>query len=356
MRSACVLIGAAAVSAQGISGIPGVPGTGPCIAPGVCKPPARKNSWQVPIKPRQQWNIDGGYCGQTSVAVMLMAHGAWVSGDLIRKANDGSLCYGHGEPGYGCEVGPENYNTTAAGLKTYYDVWDFTQPQPQAPAFKAWIKKHLTKKTPVMWAPICAGDSHTPYGPRSCPNGGHFDHHEPILGLGSNHDLSDPTVYDDDWLLHFSDQDLQTYYRTFDTLQDSAEMDGNCKDANPEHGKNEMYPCFYEQVTYGLAIEGLIKPGASQRTMIDVDIQREPNVRKGEPPAPIHATVWVYDLVPGKTYTIYRYADAIPTTNWEDGYEHKMTFVAESDSFGPYTDPNAFMSNTARFYAVPTPH
>ena len=45
-------------------------------------------------------------------------------------------------------------------------------------------------------------------GPESCPGGGHFDHHEPILGLGSDYPLDDPAVHDSDWLLHFSAQDL----------------------------------------------------------------------------------------------------------------------------------------------------
>ena len=53
---------------------------------------------------------------------------------------------------------------------------------------------------------MCAGDSHSPY-PGSCPNGGHVDHVEPMWGIFSNHPLDDPNVYDDDWVLHASDQD-----------------------------------------------------------------------------------------------------------------------------------------------------
>ena len=193
---------------------PASPAIGPCVHPGVCEPPPAAHTRILPIRPRKQWNIEGGFCGALSVQVMMLGFGAWVSEDLVRRANAGAPCFGHSESSTsGCEVGPENYTLTASGLRLVNDVWDYTQPAPQADAFKRWVKAHLAAGSPVMWAPMCKGDAHTPYGPQSCPGGGHFDHHEPLIGIGSNHSLDDLTVYDDDWILHFSDQDLQTYVR-----------------------------------------------------------------------------------------------------------------------------------------------
>jgi hypothetical protein len=83
------------------------------------------------------------------------------------------------------------------------------------------------------------GDSHECY-PDSCPNNGACDHVEPMFGLFSNHALSDPTVYPDDWILHASDQDLMPYYRPLVSLSDTLAMDGNCKNAGSGFGKNEM--------------------------------------------------------------------------------------------------------------------
>merc|ERR1719265_933412 len=106
----------------------------------------------------------------------MMGLGAWVSEDLIRKANIGAPCHGHHEPGEGCEVGPENYADTAKGLRLKADVWDYTQPKPQAKAFKAWIKSHLVRGSPVMWAPMEKGEyPPQPYGPKSTPGEGAFD-------------------------------------------------------------------------------------------------------------------------------------------------------------------------------------
>jgi len=139
-----------------------------CCSPGICKEPVAKYKRILTMKPRQQWNIEGGFCGAISVQVLLLAHGAWVSEDLIRKANIGAQCYGHNETNEGCEVGPENYADTAKGLRLKYDVWDYLgQPKPQAKAFKSWIKSHLSRGAPVMWAPMEKGAyPHQPYGPK----------------------------------------------------------------------------------------------------------------------------------------------------------------------------------------------
>jgi len=296
-------------------------------------------------------------CGSLSLQVMLMGHGAWVSEDLVRKANIGAKCAGHGASADGCEVGPENYAETAEGLRLRYDVWDFLgQPQPQAKAFKAWMKSHLAKREPVMWAPMEQGEyPHQPYGPSSTPGGGAFDHHEPIIGIGSNHDLSDPTVYDDDWLLHFSAQDLMPYYRNFSSLEDGLRMTGNCKEAGTGYPDREAYPCFYEQVAYGLATKGFALDVPTLPVHIDVDRQSEPNIRNREKAVDMHATVTVQNLEAGKSYVLYRYSgfNAFPASDFEQGYEHKTSFTAENESW-MYEDPEPFLSSGATYYiAVP---
>lgn len=333
-------------------------GQGRCCHPGVCVEPPSKHKEVLPIQPRQQWNIAGGFCGSLSIQVLMMGKGAWVSEDLIRKANIGAACHGHTSPGDGCEVGPENYAETAKGLRLKHDVWDFLgQPQPQARAFKAWIKAHLAKREPVMWAPMEKGEyPHQPYGPASTPGGGAFDHHEPIIGIGSQHDLSDATVYDDDWLLHFSAQDLMPYYRNFSSLEDGLHMDTNCKDAGTGFPDREAYPCFYEKVAYGLAVNGFDIEGAPTLPVtIDVDRRSEPNVRAHERAVPLHASVTASGLTPGEHYVLYRYTgfNAFPKTSadLESGCEKKTPFVAAGDVW-TYQDPLAFLSSNATYYVV----
>ena len=42
----------------------------------------------------------------------------------------------HGDRTEGYEVMPSNVAVTAAGLKLTYEEWDYSQPVPQAAAFK----------------------------------------------------------------------------------------------------------------------------------------------------------------------------------------------------------------------------
>lgn len=336
-----------------IATVPQVVSSSTCVAPGTCEEPSAVFTNTIAIKPRQQWNIEGGFCGAMSIQVNAMMFGAWISQDLVRKANTHGE--GHGDATDGYEVLPSNVAETARNLKLTYDEWDYNQTKPQSDKFKAWIKSHLAKGEPVVWFPMCKGDSHCPYT-GSCLNGGHFDHVEPLVGMGSNHDLSDPTVYSDDWLAHFSDQDLNIYYRTFDSLNDDATMEGNCADAQAGFGKNEMYPCFDESVTFGLSVTGLRTGVPTLRVSLDVDLQSEPDVREfWELPAELSATLTVHGLTVGNSYVLYRYSGtaALPSSNFEDGYEHKYAFTAVAETWS-FSDPNKFMSNGATYYvAVP---
>jgi len=209
------------------------------------------------------------------------------------------------------------------------------------------------------------GDSNTPYGNRSCPGGGHFNHHEPVLGIGSNHSLSDSEVYEDDWIIHLSDEnekELVTYYRRFGSLEDGFAMEGNCKDADPT--RSCAYPCFYDQVTYGIAVKGFssgINRDEAQKRLpvrIDVDRNSEPDSRDKQAPVMMKATVTIQDLTPGSSYNLYRYNgfNSFPSSGTA-GYDSKVSFTAANDTWR-FQDSTAFLSNGAVYYvaaAVATP-
>ena len=65
---------------------------GGCVAPGTCEPPAGAAHARVIVGPRpgRQWNENGGFCGAWSLQQCALAHGAWISQDLVRKANRNS--------------------------------------------------------------------------------------------------------------------------------------------------------------------------------------------------------------------------------------------------------------------------
>ena len=122
-----------------------------CVEPGSCTPPASDYSRVIDgPKPGQQWNINGGFCGAWSIQQSAKAFGAWVSQDLVRKANrDQSIPhFMHGDAALGYEVVPSNQAYTAEKLKLTFDEFDYTQPAPQAAAWKAFVKGHLVRGEP----------------------------------------------------------------------------------------------------------------------------------------------------------------------------------------------------------------
>jgi len=328
--------------------------SGSCVAPGICVPPTTAYSRVVRgPAPGQQWNINGGFCGAFSVQQNALGKGAWLSQDLVRKANrDGSGNHDmHGDTTNGYEVMPSNVAYTAKKLKLTYEEFDYTQPAPQAAAYKRFLKKNLARGHGIVWFPICKGDGHDCYGGGPCPNGGACDHIEPVFGIFSNQPLTDETVYDDDWILHASDQDYMPYYRPMSTLEDDLSMEGNCRNAGSGFGKNEMYPCVYNQVTYGLAVTGLDVQGTLP-VSLTVDITQEPNVRNfWISPKEVHGTVEVTGLTASQNYVLYRFSgtENLPSQAPWTGYEHQTPFTASSDTW-TFQDPNTFMSNTATYY------
>lgn len=328
----CVALAAASLSSamhefHAPSGGRTCPTANGCISPGSCVPPSMPHSAVATgPAPGLQWNINGGFCGAFSTQQSALAHGAYISQDFVRKSNrkQGGAHHMHGDALVnGFEVMPSNVKFTAQQLRLTSDEFDYMQPSPQAAAFKKWAKAHLVKKNPIAFFPMCKGDPHAPY-PDSCPNGGHVDHVECMYGIFSNHSLDDTTVYDDDVILHTSDQDCRPYYRPMASLEDTPAMEGNCKHAEAGFGKNEMYPCIDQNVTYGLAVTGLAVNGTQGRTSVAVDFVYEPNVRSFEKPVTVHPTVTATGLKPGSEYKMLRYVG-----------------VASLPFGPPFTSPNA---------------
>jgi hypothetical protein len=337
-----------------------------CVEPGTCIPPAAQFSRVIPgPKPGQQWNINGGFCGSWSIQQTAKAFGAWISQDVVRKANRDQPIqhYMHGDEELGYEVVPSNQAYTAQMLKLKFDEFDYTQPSPQSIAWKTWVKSHLVRGEPVVMMPMCKGDPHRCY-PFSCPGGGHIDHVEPIWAIFSNYSLDDTTVYDDDVILHASDQDLEPYYRKMVTLEDTTAMDSNCAGAQAGFGKNEMYPCVDQDVTYGLAIMGLNVSGATllpvSLDVLGLEGEYEPDVRNGESASALTANVTVgpEGLVDGGVYTLYRFdsTDSLPSdvSDFEASATSATSFTY-AESTGPtwsYLDPETFPSDSAVYYAA----
>ena len=174
-----------------------------------------------------------------------------------------------------------------------------------------------------------------------------------MWGLFSNHPLDDENVYDDDWIVHGSDQDYLPYYRPLNSLHDNTSMSGNCAHAGSGFGKNEMYPCFDESLTYGLAVRGLAINAPTLPLVLSTDgAVREPNTRSGAPATALKGTVTISGLIANRRYVIYRYdgTDALPTEPpFNRGHTITIHFVAAGPTH-EWSDPKPFSSDSAVYY------
>lgn len=299
---------------------------------------------------RQQWGNRDGYCGSMSIQSAALYYGNWISQDMVRHSVGNK------------EILHTNIAAAISQLRFGVDAWQYTQYSiPQWQPYLQWMKKSLANGWPVMWFIYCKGDSHGPH------DGGYYDHIEPVFGVWSNYSLTDDNYYGEDVLVHNSDYDGNHYYRSFDSLPDTAAMDGNCANAQPGVGNNEMYPCIpSDNYNYGFAISGLVDPDMIVLpSQLSISSSSEPDLDNGAPPVNFTGILNATSLTPGQAYIIYRYDDenkcpgckgtvwyqpSIPTNsdyaNSDFDFTHK--FTADSTSY-VFKDPVCFVSLLSLF-------
>lgn len=337
-----------------------------CIYPGICTPPCDYSYvGGRNVVPRYQWTISGGFCGSVSIQAIGLTYGAWISQDLIRKA--APEAEGHGNSIEGYEILHTNIEVALTNLHFTHSSWDWQRsPEPQGENYLSWMKQQLVQDFGIVQFVLCKGDDHNAYGTTEDPN--IYDHIEPFFKIYTNHPLNDTTVYDDDIVVHGSDyspdgENNYGHYREFSTLLDDLNMQGNCKNAQPGWGYNEMYPCIYSSRVYGYSMTGLVdeQPSSLQTAIqrlplsMSVNNTNEPNIRRGEPPVQLQASLTISDLSPGNTYAIYRWDNYqnFPTSSANyatSNYAHKYSFQADSAIY-QFADENLFLSSGSTYYA-----
>ena len=204
------------------------------------------------------------------------------------------------------------------------------------------MKRMLAHQHPVVAFVMCKGD--IPHSAYEC---GPFDHIEPFWGLYSNHNLMDPAVYDDDYIVHGSDYGPDGdknlgYFRRMNSMVDTTAMDGNCKNALPNLyppdvpervPRNEMYPCFNDQNNYGTALMGLNDPlNKTLPLYLKTDVMNDPDVRIGEVAIPMDLVIHISGLTVGTRYRIKKYQiDTWPkNSSFGDKSKAHISFYATS--------------------------
>jgi hypothetical protein len=277
---------------------------------------------QLDIPPRQQWENDGGYCGETSIQAIGLYYGAWISQQVARTVAGGEFLIG------------VNDETALVALHLAHTTWDTGAPRLQFESFLAWIKGHLQQGVPVVYGIYLTDGIDDP----------DYDHIVPATGItaasASGYNAADVLTSSD----NFGDRITRSVAGMSGTRR-------SCASSSTQGG------CVPRDVDYGVAITGIVDTDhATLPVRIKVPTNREPNVSQGQAAVAMTASVTVGGLTAGHDYALLRYDDytAVPTAGTAAAFlasrfSHRVDFTA-TDAPWTYADPTSFLSSGAVYY------
>jgi len=300
----------------------------------VCGKPTKKFERMMNTQPGVQWMDHGGYCGSWAIQRATMAKGAWISQQQVR---DHTVAGG----GNDNEILETNIDLALKNLKLKAEGFDYEHlPTPQKDSYRKWIKQQLAAGNAVVAMIMYPGRHYPVYAGLRY---GLYSHIEPIVGILSDHPLTDQDFYDDDYTAHYNDAGTSTYYRRMDSMIGS--YDGHTSSC-PEVSGDGM--CFNDQRGFGWAIQGFQdeKPGLPLSLTVN-PWKSEPNTREGESPTRLEGTITVENLQVGQQYSIYRWDSVSDAFDYTKGPIHRFT---AADTKQVYTDSRAIDSDSATYY------
>jgi hypothetical protein len=312
----------------------------PCTTEG-CVKPNKKYELISKSQPGTQWMDHGGYCGSWAIQRNALAHGAWISQQQVRD-------HTHNAGGNDEEILAGNIDDALKNLKLKASGWDWKNspaPQNTKTGYFKWLKKQLTAGNTVVWFIMWDGERYPIYNLKS-PDGV-YGHVEPVIGIQSDHPLTDETVYDDDVVVHYNDAGTTVYYKTFESLP------GNWSGQAGTPGKCQNRADIHRQCigpySFGWAIEGFLDEKEGLRASLNIQPWKsEPDTRTGSSPNKMTGTLTVEGLTKGTKYDIYRWDSTKEAFTYTDEYK-TSTFTAGRDTF-VFKDPKTFSSDSATYY------
>jgi len=310
---------------------------------GECEKPDMKYEKIMKSQTGYQWNDAGGYCGSWAIGRAALARGAYIDQQMVRD---------HTSPAPGCptshnsEILTPNIEEAFQRLKLKVEGFDYKHlPTPHQDAFFSFLKKQLVAGNPVTWFIMWSGQTYPIYD-LQLPHGV-YGHVEPVMGIQSNHPLSDETVYDDDVLVHFDDNSKTTIYKPIKTL--AGDWSGPGHRSQCRSGSRYCIGPY----AYGWAVTGFLDERDAMPLSLSINPwESEPDVAptklSPETPTQIVGTLTAEGLTSGTKYDIYRWDSSEDAFTYDES--HKITsFTASSDSF-VFEDPKTFSSYSATYY------
>ena len=321
------------------------------------------------IPPRQQWQVNYGYCGEVSFISAGLYYGQYVSQYTARAAATGGDDQSRSDSQL---LLTTNDLTAATNMHLNAVEWNGGSAA-TTNDFLAWVKGYV-----VAGYPVIIGIYVNQRAPGTLAGYAEYDHIVPVNGIASNHPLAqglNQTYYADD-ILQFSDN--SGYYHAdypdpgddptladFLFQYDFGPFQRTRIDANADLAPPYSLPSHVGSSTQnaGVAITGVIdldNETVPVRLATDLDYE-SPAIADGSntPPAsePLTLTATVYGLTAGVSYKVYEYDSlaAIPNAAFNahaSAAAQTFAFTATGSTY--VLPPIAIESNqVAAFRAVP---
>ena len=255
------------------------------------------------------------------------------------------------------EIATLNIDLAWENLKLKYEAFDFrNEPVPQLDAIRTFAKKQLAAGHVVVMMIQKVGN-HFPIARRFTLQEGSFSHIVPFVGLMSDNPLTDETWYDDDYIVHYHDHDVNDVnYRSMKSLVGSYDNTTGSGCPSQPDTSDSGYICLNPSFGYGWALTGFNDTKAGLPLSLTVDPSDKEPDRSGcdgrgttcEDPIPLTGTLHINGLAAGQKYAIYRW-DSVESAFDYTRPASVHRFTASGPSLN-YTDTTTIISNGTTYY------
>ena len=229
-------------------------------------------TYDLGVPSRWQYDGQGGYCGEVSLQMLMMKHGAWISQEEARRAGGGELL-----PGV-------NYEQAMKKLHIKYEKFKGKGFQP----FMEWAKRWVMRGVGVVLVAFYKGGRFQGY-----------DHVMPAVGFRTSsaaYSPDDVVFVNSGYSSSTTQRRLGDYSCTYSTKKGSLAQAG----------------CVPTDTKWGYAILGpTYADPAAPKLELKVRTNKEPGIGKSEP---FKGELVVSGLTPGRRYAVVRVTDlgAVP--------------------------------------------
>jgi hypothetical protein len=176
---------------------------------------------------------------------------------------------------------------------------------------------------------------------------GTYSHIEPIVGILSDHPLTDEDFYDDDYIVHYNNAGTSPLYRSMSSLPGKIQLGVSCCPGGGDFPDSQM--CLHPENVFSWAIQGFQDSKEGLPVSLAVDQwQEEPDTRAGKSPTQLTGTITIEELEAGKAYALYRW-DSVESA-FDYSQPASVYRFSATNATEVYTDPKTFSSDGTIYY------